>query len=81
MLMRRRPAYSSGAAASLLIAPRTFSYVLCWVCLRDLFFTYVGEDCPFCETPVVDFIAGDLPPAEEPSGARGQLADGDREAD
>lgn len=57
---RKRPEGTSGVLAALLIAPRTFCYCVCSRCLRELFYTYPGESCPFCDAPVY-FVEGVLP--------------------
>lgn len=58
---RKRPRGSSGVLAALLIAPRDFGYTFCAPCNRKLFYTYVGEKCPFCEAVVTAFTVGSLP--------------------
>jgi hypothetical protein len=60
---RKRPFGSSGVLAALLIAPRTFSFCVCMGCLRDLFYTYPGEECPHCGAAVTAecYVEGELP--------------------
>lgn len=62
---RKRPRGSSGVLAALLIAPRTFCYCVCMSCLRDLFYTYVGETCPHCGAVLTAecYVEGELPDA------------------
>lgn len=59
--MRRLKFRASGALASLLISPRGWCYTVCASCGRALFYTYIGEPCPFCEQVVTSFVEGDLP--------------------
>lgn len=56
-----------GAIATLLIAPRTWSYYICGACLRELYFTYAGESCPHCDSTDLWYDEGGLP------GERGGL--------
>ena len=58
---RRKPQFASGVLAALLISPRYFHYTVCAVCERSLFYTYVGELCPFCNTEVTEGHSGQLP--------------------
>lgn len=63
---RKRPLGSSGALAALLISPRAFGYFICKGCMRDLFYTYEGEECPFCGAVVDWYVEGGI------SGGRGR---------
>lgn len=67
---RQRPRGSSGVLAALLIAPRSFSFCVCQGCLHMLFYTYVGEECPFCDALVTaeSYVEGELP--EQANGHR-----------
>jgi hypothetical protein len=60
---RKRPFGSSGVLAALLIAPRSFAYCVCMGCLRDLFYTYPGEECPHCGAAVTAeaYVEGEMP--------------------
>lgn len=59
--MRRLKFRASGALASLLISPRAFCYTVCDSCGSSLYYTYVGEPCPFCESVVTRLVEGELP--------------------
>lgn len=61
MLNRRQPFGASGALAALLIGGRDFNFTCCESCRRKLYFTYLGEECPFCDAVVGMFVAGVLP--------------------
>lgn len=64
-MYRTKPRGSSGALAALLISPRTFSFCVCARCMRNLFYTYVGEDCPHCGAVVTPdyYVEGEMPDA------------------
>lgn len=42
-----------------------FRYCICMSCLRDLFYTYIGEECPHCGARVTPecYVEGELPDA------------------
>jgi hypothetical protein len=63
---RKKPHGSSGVLAALLISPRTFSFCVCPGCMRDLYYTYVGELCPVCGTLVTPeyHVEGEMPDAD-----------------
>lgn len=61
---RKRPRWSSGWAADMLISPRDFLFTVCWECSRYLYYTDVGDPCPFCGTTVLTFVEGNLPQVE-----------------
>jgi predicted amidophosphoribosyltransferase len=60
---RRKPFGASGALAAQLISPRNFDYYICPGCMRDLYHTFVGEDCPHCGARVTSdhYVEGELP--------------------
>ncbi len=62
---RRQRFKGRGILTALLIAPRDFNYTNCATCQRTLYYTYVGEACPFCGTIVEDFQHGKLPTSAE----------------
>lgn len=74
MVYRKRPLGSSGVLAALLISPREFAYAVCGACSRRLYYTYAGEDCPFCGAAVTEFVEGRLPEARGGGPGRGQRA-------
>ena len=66
---RRRPGGpGDGVLAALLISPRDFLYTRCAGCNLNLYYTYPGEPCPFCDRTVGGFITGRLPTAATHGG-------------
>lgn len=63
---RKKPRGSSGVLAALLISPRTFSFCVCPGCMRNLYYTYVGESCPGCGTRITPeyHVEGEIPDAD-----------------
>jgi hypothetical protein len=69
----RRGGPGDGALAALLISPRDFYYAVCHSreCAgRRLYYTYTGEECPFCGERVGPMVAGTLPQPRPPEGRR-----------
>jgi hypothetical protein len=63
---RRRP-QGRGALRALLIAPRPFAYFVCvHGCMRSLYFTFAGEECPHCDTLITAecYVQGEMPGAD-----------------
>lgn len=60
--IRTKPALASGFVASLLISGRSWHYTVCTGCGQKLFYTYVGETCPYCAVEVTVFVEGEVPP-------------------
>ncbi|HEX8746847.1 MAG TPA: hypothetical protein VF717_06570 [Pyrinomonadaceae bacterium] len=68
---RKQPFKAVGVLAAILISPRDFLYTNCEKCEVTLYYTYVGEECPFCGTIITDFQQGRLPKAEVTTTSNG----------
>jgi hypothetical protein len=68
---RKQPFKAVGVLAAILISPRNFLYTNCAVCEISLYYTYAGEECPFCGTVVEDFQQGVLPKARVEGSSNG----------
>lgn len=70
-MSRKLPMSASRVLAWLLVAPRDFLTTFCEKCRRTLYYTYVGETCPFCEAAVEMAFEGRVPIADDRPGAEG----------
>jgi hypothetical protein len=60
--------------ALLLFAPRDFLTTFCERCRRTLYYTYAGEECPFCGSVVEHVFEGRIPIPDDRPGTEGAAA-------